>query len=256
MYKFLLTPKWIALHVICVLAVAGMMTACFWQLDRLHQRQDFNAEVTARTEAPAVPFAEVADLAPAEAEWRTVTATGIYVPGKDFLVVNVSQGGVSGVDPVNGLLLDDGTVLIVNRGFVAGSDAPPPAPEGEVTVTGRVRRSQTARTGAGSDDGTKELTQIRRVDLDALSQQFDQPVQPVFVDQLDMRYEPSTMQPVAPPDLNGGPPHLSYAIQWAIFSVAVLVGWVLAVRNGVNERKGKPKKRKIPPIAEEYASGG
>jgi cytochrome oxidase assembly protein ShyY1 len=61
---------------------------------------------------------------------------------------------------------------------------------------------------------------------------------------------------VAPPDLDGGPPHLSYAIQWAIFSIAVLVGWALAVRNGINEQKGKPKKRKIPPIAEEYASGG
>jgi cytochrome oxidase assembly protein ShyY1 len=256
MYKFLLTPKWIALHVICVLAVAGMLTACFWQLDRLHQRQQFNDEVTARTEAPSVPFEEIASLPPSEAEWRTVTATGTYVPGKDFVVVNVSQGGVSGVDPVNGLLLDDGTVLIVNRGFVAGTDVPPPAPEGEVTVTGRVRRSQQARTGAASDDGSQELTQIRRVDLDALSQQFQQTVQPVYVDQLDMRYEPSNVQPVAPPDLDGGPPHLSYAIQWAVFSVAVLVGWVLAVRNGVNERKGKPKKRKVPPIAEEWASTG
>jgi cytochrome oxidase assembly protein ShyY1 len=256
MYKFLLTPKWIALHVISLLAVAGMLTACFWQLDRMQQRDDFKAEVTARTEAEPVPFEDLIDLAPAEVEWRTVTATGTYVPGKDFQVVNVSQGGVSGTDPVNGLLLENGTVLIVNRGFVPGADALPPAPEGEVTLTGRVRKSQTARTGAGSDDGSQELTQIRRVDLDALSQQFDQIVQPVYIDQLDMRYEPSNVQPVAPPDLDGGPPHLSYAIQWAIFSIAVLVGWALAVRNGINEQKGKPKKRKIPPIAEEYASGG
>lgn len=256
MYKFLLTPKWIALHVVCVLAIGGMLTACFWQLDRLHQREAFTDEVRARTEAPPVPFEDIVDRAPAEVEWRTVTATGTYVADKNFQVVNVSQGGVSGTDPVNGLLLANGTVLIVNRGFVPGTDAIPPPPEGEVTITGRVRRSQTARTGAGSDDGTQQLTQIRRVDLDALSQQFDEIVQPVYVDQLDMRYEPSNVQPVAPPDLDGGPPHLSYAIQWAIFAVAVLVGWVLAVRNAVNERKGKPKKRKLPPIAEEYASGG
>lgn len=256
MYKFLLTPKWIALHVLCVLAIGGMLTACFWQLDRLHQREAFTAEVTARTEAEPVPFEDIIDRSPAEVEWRTVVATGTYVPDKNFQVVNVSQGGVSGTDPVNGLLLSNGTVLIVNRGFVPGADALPPAPEGEVTITGRVRRSQTARTGAGSDDGSQQLTQIRRVDLNALSPQFDQIVQPVYIDQLDMRYEPSNVQPVAPPDLAGGPPHLSYAIQWAIFSVAVLVGWVLAVRNAVNERKGKPKKRKLPPIAEEYASGG
>jgi cytochrome oxidase assembly protein ShyY1 len=178
------------------------------------------------------------------------------VPDKDFAIVNVSQGGVSGHDAVSGLLLADGSVLLVNRGFAAGVDALPPAPSGTVTVTGRVRRSQTAGTGQSSDNGAEQLTQIRRMDLGALAQQFEQTVQPVYLDQLDMKYEPATMQPVVFPDLDGGPPHLSYTIQWFIFSVAVVVGWVLAVRNAANERSGKPKKKKVPPIAEEYASGG
>ena len=254
MYKFLLTPKWLAFHLLCLLAIGGMVTAGLWQWGRLQDREDFKAEVTARTEAEVVPFESLDIGDPATAEWRRVTATGSYITDPQFVVVNVSQSGASGSDPVNGLLLQDGSVLIVNRGFVAGVDAVPDAPDGEVTVTGRVRQSQTAGFGESSDDGTQALTQIRRVDLDALSQQFEQDVQPVYLDQLDMRYEASSVQPVAPPDLDGGPPHLSYTIQWFTFSIAVIVGWLLAVRHSVNERKGKPKKRKPVLIPEQYAS--
>jgi cytochrome oxidase assembly protein ShyY1 len=254
MYKFLLTPKWIAFHLLCLAAIGGMVAAGFWQLGRYEDRQAFKDDVSARSEAEIVPFESLDISDPSTAEWRRVMATGTFITDPEFVVVNVSQSGASGTDPVNGLLLDDGSVLIVNRGFVAGVDAVPPAPEGELTVMGRVRQSQTAGFGELSDDGSQELTQIRRVDLDALSQQFDQTVQPVYLDQLDMANESSSVQPVAPPDLDGGPPHLSYTIQWFTFSIAVVVGWILAVRHSANERSGKPKKRKPVLIPEQYAS--
>lgn len=254
MYRFLLKPKWIALTLASLVGVVVMVNLGLWQLRRYHEREDFKAEVRARTAAEVVPYEDLAGKPPADIEWRTVTATGTYVPGKDFVVVNVSQSGGGGSDPVGGLLLADGTVLVVNRGFLPGAEALPAAPEGEVTITGRVRASQKPGLGQTSDDGSKTLTQIRRVELDVLATQFDQRIQPVYLDQVDMRYEPATMQPVAMPDLDGGPPHLSYTIQWFIFSTAVLVGWVLAVRNHVNDLKGKPKKRRLPPIADEYAS--
>ena len=42
--------------------------------------------------------------------------------------------------------------------------------------------------------------------------------------------------PVAPPELGEGP-HLSYAVQWFVFTVCAVVGWVLAVRASVNRRR-------------------
>jgi cytochrome oxidase assembly protein ShyY1 len=256
MYKFLLTPKWIALHVVCLLTIGLMVTAGMWQLGRYQDRQDFKSEVNSRTAADIVPFETLVSQPPADIEWRRVTATGSYVDGKDFEIVNVSQSGASGHDAVSGLLLADGTVLMVNRGFAAGTVTLPAAPGGTVTVTGRIRQSQSAGTGQASDNGAEQLTQIRRMDLDALSQQFTQTVQPVYLDQLDMQPEAAALEPVVFPDLDGGPPHLSYTIQWFIFSLAVIAGWLLAVRNAANERSGKPKKKKVPPIAEHYASGG
>ena len=47
------------------------------------------------------------------------------------------------------------------------------------------------------------------------------------------------------PELTEGP-HLSYAVQWFIFSAAVAVGWVLAVRKSVNARRGGGR----PPAAD------
>ncbi len=43
-------------------------------------------------------------------------------------------------------------------------------------------------------------------------------------------------QPVARPELSEGS-HLSYAVQWFLFSCAVAVGWVLAVRHSIGTRK-------------------
>ena len=52
--------------------------------------------------------------------------------------------------------------------------------------------------------------------------------------------ESAVLEPVVKPDLSEGP-HLSYAVQWFIFSVCVAVGWVLAVRHSRQGRRGVPR---------------
>jgi cytochrome oxidase assembly protein ShyY1 len=260
MYRFLLKPKWLAFHLLCIAFIAGMVWAGFWQLRRYHEHERFKREVNEKANADVVPFSSLIGTGtPAELQWRPVEVTGTFVPDRQFEVVNLSQDGESGHDAVNGLLLADGTVLLVNRGFAVGADPLPAAPTGQVTLVGRIRTTQNAGIGQAADDGSQRLTQIRRVDLGALSRQFDQKVQPVFLDWLEYRPQPAAsdgLVPVAFPDLDGGPPHLSYTVQWFIFSVCVVIGWVLAVRKSINTRKGKPKKRKPVLIPEQYASGG
>ena len=57
-------------------------------------------------------------------------------------VVNRSQGGRAGDNVVTPLLLDDGRVLLVARGFVPLDNEWSPAPTGDVTIEGRLRRSE------------------------------------------------------------------------------------------------------------------
>ena len=54
-------------------------------------------------------------------------------------MVNRSQNGETGRNVVDALQLDDGSLLLVNRGFVRITDDVPPVPPGAVEVVGRLR---------------------------------------------------------------------------------------------------------------------
>jgi len=209
MYRFLLRPRWIVFHLVVVAAIVAMVNFGFWQLRRLDDRQEFNALVEAR-----------------------------YLPDDGLLVVNRSQNGRAVVNTVVPLRLDDGRILLVNRGFVPLAVDTPPVPATDVEVTGRLRPSQERRLGQLSDPGEGVLREAQRLDLERLDTQFDGLLVPMYVDL--MRSSPpegdGIPEPVIAPDLSEGN-HLSYAAQWFIFSIAAAVGWVLAVRRSARTRQ-------------------
>ncbi|MEZ5296748.1 MAG: SURF1 family protein [Ilumatobacteraceae bacterium] len=250
MYRFLLRPKWILFHVVVIAAIVLMINLGFWQLRRLDQRQAFNATVEARYDLPPEPLDEVltAGTDPADVEWRQVTVSGTYVPDETIIVVNRSQNGSAGRNVAVPLVLDDGRVVVVNRGFVPFAvEEIPPVPAEEVAVVGRLRESEVRRTGQLSDPADGVLVEVQRLDLPRLESQLPGEVVPMYVDLVESN--PAEVdgypQPIAPPTLSEGN-HLSYAFQWFIFSVAVAVGWVLAVRHSVRSRRAE----ELAPAAE------
>jgi surfeit locus 1 family protein len=238
-YRFLFCPKWIAFHVVVVVAVITMVNLGFWQLRRLDERRDFNAEVVARSDRPAVPIGELLDepgFTPENASWRRVTASGTWLP-QQVVVFNRTQNGVAGDNIVTALVQDDGSTVLVNRGFVPLGDPPPAPPTADVEIVGTVRPSQQRRTGELSDSDLA-ITEVRRIDIEQLAPQYPGDVVPVYLDLVGSTPEVSTSdpQPVPPPEL-GEANHLSYAGQWFIFSIAVVVGWLFAVRRSVRMRR-------------------
>ncbi len=246
MYRFLLRPKWLGFHLLVVAAIVAMVNLGFWQLRRLDERQAFNAVVAARYDAAPVALGELAgpvlddpaDPVLDDVEWRPVVATGTYLAGRSVEIVNRSQGGRAGENVVSPLLLDDGRVLLVNRGFVPLDTEPPVPPSGEVTVTGRLRASEQRRTGQLSDPAEGSLQVAQRVDLGRLDEQFAEPLVPMYLELIESQPAEATPYPeqVQRPTLDEGS-HLSYAVQWFIFSAAVAVGWVLAVRRSLTTRR-------------------
>lgn len=246
MYRFLLRPKWLLFHLGMLLLVVVMINLALWQLRRMDERKDFNAEVRSHASAPIRPVEDVlpagADVDPSDLQWYNVSASGTYLIDEQVLVVNVSQDGAAGVDPVVPLQLADGRVLLVNRGFVPNNVSVPPPADGQVEIVGRLRPSQKRGTGSLSDPADGELAEVHRVDIPRLQKQLDAPVLPMYVDLLDSTpAEPADqITPVAAPDLSEGP-HLSYAVQWCLFSLAAVIGWVLAVRRSVRTRVREAK---------------
>lgn len=241
MYRFLLKPKWILFHVLCLVLVVTMVELGFWQLHRLQDRRAFNAEVTERAAMPVSPYADVVTpgTEPGDVQWRRVVATGTYLPDEQLIEVNRSQDGAAGVNVVTPLRLDDGTVLMVNRGFAPSPDMTnadaPPAPSGTVEIEGRLRVSDKRSFGEFTEPAG-ELTQIRRIDLERLAPQLPTPLAPVYADLVASKPADSGLTPVPDPELSEGP-HLSYMLQWWFFSLCVVVGWVLAVRRSVGQRR-------------------
>jgi cytochrome oxidase assembly protein ShyY1 len=152
-------------------------------------------------------------------------------------MVNVSQNGVAGYNAVTPMLLEDGMVVLVNRGFMPLASEFPPAPSGEVSLLGRVRASSERRTGAVSDPATGELTEVQRIDIDRLQQQLDGELVPVYVQLLKSTpAEAPTLSTIVDPDFSNGP-HLSYTVQWWFFSLCAAGGWVVLVRRELLKQK-------------------
>lgn len=254
MFRFLFRPKWIAFHLLVAGAIVAMINLGFWQLRRLDQKQSFNAVVEARYDDPEVPIDDLlpdpGDEEAADAvEWRPVTAAGTYLPEETFFVVNRSQNGLAGRNVVTPMRLDDGRILIVNRGFVPLSVDVPPIPANDVEITGRLRPSAERGFGQLSDAAQGELREVQRIDIPRLAPQLPGDVIAMYVDLAVSDPPESTPfpEPVAAPTLSEGN-HLSYAVQWFIFSIAAAAGWFLAVRRSIRQRSARPATGEQPAI--------
>ena len=243
-YRFLYRPSWVLLHVTVVAAIVLMINLGLWQYSRYGERIDFNKIVSARIDAQpkqlqilltelATDGVEASDL-----EWLNVSVSGTYLDDQTLLAVNRSQEGISGVDPLTPLLIggssiDSGSgdqVVIVNRGFITQATATPKAPAGTVQLIARVRVSESRRFGELSDPTTGKLSEVINIDLPRLSQQIKNLNTEIYLEVLDSQPKDSpAIARIADPVLSTGS-HLSYTVQWFIFSIFVAAGWVVVVR--------------------------
>jgi hypothetical protein len=238
-YKFLLRPKWIAFHVLIVALVTIMLMLANWQLDRHHQRVAFNETLIERVDTPTQPLEQVLANFPAaeDAEWRSVQVVGTYLQDLELRVVNVSQGGQAGFDPVTPLQLSDGRLILVNRGFAPLGGSVLEAPDGIVTLQGRLRAPPVKRLGAISDASSGVLTEVQRIDIARLQQQMPSPLVNVYLEmQSSSPADDATLSRIAEPSFSNGP-HLGYVGQWILFSLCALGGWFAIVRREVSGKK-------------------
>ena len=246
-WRFALTPKWIVRHGLVVALIASMIALGLWQLRRLDEKRTYKALVEARQ---AQPVADVVDVVPAtdavddpsvtEVLYRRVRATGTYEADDTVVVENRTFNAAPGAWVLTPLRLVEGTAVVVNRGFVgfgrSGEIVAPPPPGGIVTVEGFVFPSQTRGRFGPTDPGEGRLGVLARVDLARYAAQLDDAILPAYVQLVSSQPaepEPAPGGPelvaLGPPDPDEGP-HLSYAVQWGVFTVIASGGYVLLLR--------------------------
>lgn len=238
-YRFLLRPSWIGLFLAAVVVAVGCIGLGRWQLDRLADRQAYNAAVETAQALETVPAASVLSTdrpVDAELRWRRVTATGRYDVDHEVLLRGQLDDGRAGFHVLTPLVTDAGTALLVNRGWIpvarsgdatTAPDVPPP-PGGQVSVLGRVRPLQPVRAVRAVAAG--DSVTLAAVDLLELADDVPYPLFSAYVELLEQQPR-GQAQPelVGPPELGEGP-HLAYAVQWFLFSGLALLGYVMFAR--------------------------
>jgi surfeit locus 1 family protein len=238
--KILFNRRWWWATLLVLLGMGIMIRLSVWQFDRLEQRRAQNAELAATLEAdPLRLHAEPLPAPPAELEDRKVAARGEY----DFdaqLLLKVqnwqNRAGVHLITPLR--LAGRDTAVLVDRGWIPLAEKENLAQfnqPGTVTVEGYVALSQTLlREAAVTPTGPQQ--EWYRVDVAAIAEQMPYDLLPFYVLQAPPP-EGNTELPLraAPEiDLSEGP-HLSYAIQWILFTLILGGGYLFLVYK--NERE-------------------
>ena len=234
--RVLLKPKWIAGHLLVLTVVVLFVNLGLWQLRRHEWRADLNAQIAAGLEQPPVAFGS---LPAGERAYRPVTVSGSYA-GADVLLSPRNERG-PGHHVLTPLVLGDGTALLVDRGWVPYRFDTPPVPgtappEGEVRLRGVLLPAAQAQAQGFRDDMGR-LLRVRAVDPGLiLAESLRAPVvDDVFL--LLREQDPPQRElplPGSLPERDAGP-HLSYAIQWFLFTAVALAGYPLLLRRALRD---------------------
>ncbi len=242
-WSFTRRPFWVFTHLFVASWVLVCLVAMMWQIARLEERRDRVEVVEARALGEPRDLASSLDGPPAEADFVRVVGDVTWVDGEVARIGPRSQGGVAGEWVVGAAEMADGRVLLVLRGFVAQqtsvtSPSPSP-PSGAVTVWGWLRASENRELLGRVDDGGALAP---RVDIAELAARLDPDaeVAPMWL-QLDVSEPPATVERIPDPALDHGP-HLSYAVQWAVFAL-LTIGFYAAM---LRRRAGGRPERAAP----------
>lgn len=236
-YRFLRSPRWIAGILIAALAVVVFVNLGLWQLRRLDDRRSANVRIEAGMTAEPAELSELLRGAsdPGALAFRRVRTSGTYLLEDEVILQVRSLNGQSGHEVLTPLLLDNGTAIIVDRGWVTiDVDGPPVVgsepPSLDVTVEGVLRETQEKGRFGPSDAGSGTLERISRVDLGRLQQQLEHPLAPTYLQLETQAPAQSGQYPIPLPTVTVSEgPHLSYAVQWFIFAAIVAIGFPLLV---------------------------
>ncbi|WP_223214565.1 MULTISPECIES: SURF1 family cytochrome oxidase biogenesis protein [Microbacterium] len=227
---------YIALAVVFAIACAFLSN---WQFTRNQERSAQLALVAENYDATPVPLADLipadGDFSPSD-EWHPVILTGTYLADEQLLVRNRPHGGTSAFEVLVPFRLDDGRVVLVDRGWVPpGQDQPlpdaiPAPPSGETTVIVRLRPGEALpSSGRSAPEGQVPTINLRLV-ADTLPPTTGGALeQSAYGVMLAEDPAPATAPTALEPPSDDPGPHLSYAIQWILFAVMgfIFIGYVI-----------------------------
>ena len=236
--RALVSRQWLLPTIAVIVGMMILVRLGFWQLDRLDQRRAKNAALVAALESAPVDLNDAVlpdDLT--SLKDRDALARGEFDFSHEGIVKLQSFQGQPGVNLVAPLVLDDGeTAVLVDRGWVPEADDYAVYDDpGQQTIKGYIALTQNLNRFGASSTLTDKL-EWYRVDIDAIQTQMPYKLLPVYIKQApgENNQQPP-LRAEREVDLSEGP-HLSYAIQWFLFSTILGVGYVALVNKELQKQ--------------------
>lgn len=234
--------RWTGYVAVAVLFAVACGFLSNWQFSRNEERARQLDLVDANYHDEPVALGEVfptgGALDPSD-EWTPVALTGTYLADEQLLVRNRAHGGTSAFEVLVPFRLEDGRVLIVDRGWVPPGenepvpDAIPAPPAGEATVVVRLRPGEMIpASGRSADEG-----QVPTIHLPLIAETVasgDAVETSAYGQLVSESPAPATAPGWLPAPTEDPGPHLSYAIQWILFAIMgfAFIGYII-----VSERR-------------------
>lgn len=209
-----------------VLGVAVTARLGVWQLDRAAQKNSLQASLDERRALPPLAPADLArDAAAAPAQHhRRLLLAGRWQADATVYLENRQMNGRPGFFVVTPLLLDDGTAVLVQRGWQPRDlidrtkVVVPPTPPGRVEVAGRIAPPP-ARLY--EFDGLETGPLRQNLDADAFAREWRLKLRPLsLLQETEGAATDGLLRDWLPP-ATGVHKHYGYAFQW--FALAALI---------------------------------
>ena len=234
-WRFLVSRQWagyLALTIIFAVVCSGLG---MWQLARRAEAQVEISRLDANFDAEPVSLGEALPTLESfeeDQKWLPVELTGTYLVDEELLVRNRSLNINPGFEVLTPLLLANGDVFIVDRGWVPtgedqnSPDAVPAAPDGQVTVVVRLKQGEPVLAGRSASGD-----QVATINLPAIAERLGQDTYTGAYGLMKSEDPATAERPTAVlrPVRDEGP-HLSYAFQWFVFALMAFVGLGWAAR--------------------------
>ena len=233
----------LGLLLVLVLAAACVLLG-LWQFGRFEGKRDSAQVIEANYDAAPVPLEDVLPDHDAplteDQEWTPVQLQGSYCtePGCVVYVRNRQLSGEVGFWQLAPFRAEDGMTLLVVRGWVPEDSAEsvpddaPPVPDGELTVTARLRPAEPVLDRAPLEG------QAHSVNPPQIAQQLELEdpdlVTGAYGELAAEQPEAERPRALPAPDTGLGP-HLSYAFQWWIFALFFPGALVVRVRRQLQD---------------------
>ncbi|MGJ5750601.1 SURF1 family cytochrome oxidase biogenesis protein [Streptomyces puniciscabiei] len=245
-YRFLLSRQWVILTIVAIALIPTMIRLGFWQQHRYQERTARNNLVSSALHAKPVPVERLTSPGHAVTrteKYRTVTATGTFDTAREVVVRRrTNSDGEVGFHVLTPFVLDDGRILLVNRGWIPANGVQtafpkiPAPPSGRTTVTGRLMADET--TAASGIKNVKGLPdrQIMLINSTEEAHRLGARVLGGYVEQTAPTPKDGPEQ-ISDPGSEDAPLNYAYMIQWWLFAAGVPVGWWFLVRREIRDQE-------------------